>query len=284
MGSARPSSSQAARPGAEFAAGIGRGFVGALLFAVPLLMTMEMWALGVSMNRTRLVVLVLITLPVLFGLSVHTGFERTDKRYQDLLDAFAAFGIGLVSSALVLALLGTLDRELELAGVVGVVALAAIPASIGAVVSNRQLSDKENDGDDHDEDVPESYGKELLLMAAGALFVSIAVAPTEEIVLIAARMSPWHAVALVITSMAVLHGLVYRFGFAGQEDRPDYAGAGLTFLHFSIVGYGIALVVACLQLWVFEHAQGATVSETAKMAAVIAFPGTLGAGVARLIV
>lgn len=256
--------------------------MGALLFAVPLHMTMEMWALGASMNRTRLVVLVLITLPVLFGLSVHTGFERTTQRYQDVLDAFAAFGIGLVSSAVVLALLGALDSELDLAGLVGVVALAAVPASIGAVVSNKQLSDEETDDDD--DDVAESYGKELFLMAAGALFVSIAVAPTEEIVLIAARMSPWHAVALVITSVALLHGLVYRFGFAGQEERPDYAGPGLTFFHFSIAGYGIALLVACLQLWVFEHTDGATVSEAAKMAAVIGFPGALGAGVARLIV
>jgi putative integral membrane protein (TIGR02587 family) len=247
---------------------------------------MEMWELGASMNRVRLVVLIVVTLPVLFGLSIHTGFERTDRRSQDVLDALAAFGIGLVSSALVLALLGALDSGLTFSGLVGVVAIAAVPASIGAVVANKQLQaqDGDDDGDEEGEGSPDSYGKELFLMVAGALFVSIAVAPTEEMVLIAARMGPWHAVALVISSVAILHGLVYRFGFSGQEERPDYAGFGLTFLHFSIAGYGIALAVACLQLWVFEHSDGASLVQMAKMAAVVGFPASLGAGVARLIV
>ncbi|MBC8067820.1 MAG: TIGR02587 family membrane protein [Deltaproteobacteria bacterium] len=276
------------RPAAEFATGIGRAFAGALLFAVPLHMTMEMWELGASMNRARLVVLIVITLPVLFGLSIHTGFERTDSRIQDVLDALAAFGIGLVSSAIVLALLGVLDSGLTFSGLVAVVAIAAVPASIGAVVANKQLRGQDDEGEGKEEDDEDasrdSYGKELFLMAAGALFISIAVAPTEEMVLIAARIDPWHAVALVMTSVAVLHGLVYAFGFAGQEQRPDYAGFGLTFFHFSIAGYGIALAVACLQLWVFEHIDGTSLVAAAKMAAVVGFPASLGAGVARLIV
>lgn len=267
-------------PAAEFAAGIGRGFAGALLFAVPLHMTMEMWALGESMDRLRLLALVAVTLPVLFGLSVHTGFERTTRWWQDVLDAFAAFGIGVVTSALVLVLLGALERGQDASGVVAIIALAAVPASIGAVVANKQLHGAE----DEDDDESPSYGKELFLMAAGALFTSINVAPTEEIVLIAARMSPWHAVALVVTSIVMLHGLVYRFGFHGQEQRPDYAGFWLTFLHFSIAGYGIVILVACFQLWVFEHAVGAGALEFAKLVAVIGFPASLGAGVARLIV
>ena len=39
------------------------------------------------------------------------------------------------------------------------------------------------------------YGGQLFLMAAGALFLSFNVAPTEEMVLIAYMMSTWHLLA-----------------------------------------------------------------------------------------
>lgn len=41
----------------EFAEGIGRAFAGALLFSLPILMTMEMWWLGFSMEPWRLILM-----------------------------------------------------------------------------------------------------------------------------------------------------------------------------------------------------------------------------------
>ena len=69
-------------------------------------------------------------------------------------------------------------------------------------------------------------------------------------------MTPWHAVALTVVSVLLLHGFVYTVGFAGQEERPDYAGFWLTFLHFTIAGYGIALLVSLYVLWTFERTVG----------------------------
>jgi len=62
---------------------------------VPLLMTMEMWQLGGSMDRLRLALFVALSLPVLFGLSYYAGFERTVTRKEDLADTLVAFGVGL---------------------------------------------------------------------------------------------------------------------------------------------------------------------------------------------
>ena len=56
----------------QFARGLGRAFGGAVLFAFPLLMTMEMWQLGFSMNRMRLALFIVATLPLLFGLSYYS--------------------------------------------------------------------------------------------------------------------------------------------------------------------------------------------------------------------
>lgn len=42
----------------------------------PLLMTMEMWSLGVALERSRLLVFLLLTLPMLIGLSYFAGSSR----------------------------------------------------------------------------------------------------------------------------------------------------------------------------------------------------------------
>lgn len=267
-----------------FSADLGRGLAGALIFAAPLHMTMEVWEHGVVLGGARMAVLVAATLPLLFGLSVHTGFEPNEHRWQDVLDACIAFGMGLLASALMLALFGVLDGSLALGGVVSTLALSAVPASIGAIVANKQLGVRR--GRDHggDEDEHPGYAQELFLMAAGALYLSIQVAPTEEIMLIAHRMSSWHAVLLVLVSLVALHVLVYQVGFAGQEEPPGYAGFALTFLHFTVAGYGVALAIAGLQVWAFRHGAGASIAETVKMSVVLGFPASLGAATARLLV
>jgi uncharacterized membrane protein len=84
--------------------------------------------------------------------------------------------------------------------------------------------------------------------------------------------------------MAMLHAFVYAVGFAGQEEPPGYAGFVLTFLHFTIAGYGIALLVSLYVLWTFERTVDVTPSEVAMMMVVLGFPASLGAATARLVV
>ena len=67
----------------DYAVDLFRAFGGAVLFAFPLLMTMEMWQLGFSMSRVRLALFIAVTLPVLFGLSYYSGFEKTQTRAED---------------------------------------------------------------------------------------------------------------------------------------------------------------------------------------------------------
>jgi putative integral membrane protein (TIGR02587 family) len=141
-----------------------------------------------------------------------------------------------------------------------------------------------NEDDDEDNEKRASYPGELFLMAAGAIFVAFNVAPTEEMVLIAYTMTPWHAVLLAIVSVLMLHGFVYTVGFAGQEEPPGNAGFWLTFLHFTIAGYGIALLVSLYVLWTFERTFDVHFAEVAMMMVVMAFPASLGAAMARLIV
>ena len=53
----------------RYAIGLARAFGGAIIFGIPLLMTMEMWWLGFAMGRGRLLLLMTFALAVLVGLS-----------------------------------------------------------------------------------------------------------------------------------------------------------------------------------------------------------------------
>jgi putative integral membrane protein (TIGR02587 family) len=268
----------------EFATGIARAFGGAVLFAFPLLMTMEMWQLGYSMSRIRLAIFIAITLPILFGLSYYSGFEKTRSRGEDVEDALIAFAVGFIASALMLALFGVIATGMSLGEIVGKIGIQTVPASIGAIVASKQFHSGGDDEDSEEAEGRASYPGELFLMTAGALFVAFNVAPTEEMLVIAFTMTPWHAVALAIVSMLMLHGFVYTVGFAGQEERPENAGFWLTFLHFTVAGYGIALIVSYYVLWTFERTTGVDIAQIASMAVVLGFPAALGAATARLVV
>ena len=278
-------SAASARPGGvnrAYALGLARAFAGAVIFSLPLLMTMEMWWFGFTLEPLRLLQFMLVNFVVLIGLSRAAGFEETYSRREDALDALAAYGIAAIASAAILLLFGVIAGGQSAGEVAGKIAVQAVPASFGALIANKQLgATQEVDGDA--ERWRATYAGQLFLMLAGALFLSFNVAPTEEMVLIAYRMTPWHGLALVAVSMLALHMFVYSVGFAGQEKGHD-RGAWATFVHYTLVGYGIAAAASLYVLWTFGRIEGADFAQVAMMVAVLAFPGAIGAAIARLLV
>ncbi|WP_309627781.1 TIGR02587 family membrane protein [Brevundimonas sp.] len=267
----------------SYVRGLARAFGGALIFAFPLLMTMEMWSLGVSITPLRLGVFLALSLPLLFGLSYYAGFRETFGWLDDAMDALAALAVGVVTSAVLLALFGVLTPAEPANAMLGQLTLQAVPAAIGALLARRQLASGNDAGTDgsEEENTRETYGSELFLMAVGALFIAFNVAPTEEVVLIAYQMTPWHALGLMILSLGLLHTIVYSLGFAGQHSHEQPWQA---FMHFTVPGYLIALLVAVYVQWTFGHMDGQFGAQLAMTTVVLAFPGALGAGAARLLV
>src|SRR5690606_28567856 len=72
----------------RFFTGISRAFGGAIFFSLPLLMTMEMWWLGIYMDRLRLAGFMVLMIPLLIGLDHFSGFEETSRWAEDVLDGF----------------------------------------------------------------------------------------------------------------------------------------------------------------------------------------------------
>ena len=84
----------------EYLVATARALAGATIFAFPLLMTMEMWWLGFYMDRFRLVLFLVLTVPVLAVLSHYAGFERADGPLDLVLDAFTALAVGSLPAPL----------------------------------------------------------------------------------------------------------------------------------------------------------------------------------------
>jgi len=266
-----------------YAQGLARAFAGALIFALPLLMTMEMWWLGFHIVPGRLFLFVAVNFAILVGLSRFGGFEPTMTIGEDVLDALAAYGVGIVSAGVILSLFGVLHWGMPLDEWAGKIAIQSIPGSFGAMLARKQLGSGESEKEERHALRSQGHAAELFLMLVGGLFLAFNVAPTEELMVISYTMAPGHALALIAASLLLLHALVYSVGFAGQHD-PHKRGILASFLIYTIPGYGIALLVSLYVLWTFGRADGTDLAGISSAAIVLGLPASIGAAIARLVV
>ena len=265
----------------RFVTGLGRGIAGALFLALPMLMTMEMWYLGFYIARERLLFLLVLNIPLLILLADRIGFEKTSTWREAIRDAMIAYGIGIVTSAVVLSLLGILKGGMPMSELVGKIAIQSVPASIGAMLGRSQLG--RSDEEDTDEAKETRYPGELLMMAAGALFLSLNIAPTDEMIAIAYKMTIWHALAVAMLSIALMHGFVYAVSFVGGHELSPETPWWHAFVRFTLPGYLIAISISVFALWIFERLGDNSAVEIMLSVIVLGFPASLGAAAARLI-
>ena len=280
----------------HFLIGLGRGAAGAMIFGIPMLMTMELWHLGFYIGRSRLLLLLLVNIPLLVLLAHRIGFEQTFTWREAFRDATIAYAIAIVISAVVLFLLGNITAEMPFSEIIGKIAMQAVPASIGALLGRSQLG-AHRDGDEEEDDKAEkkgdhdivpnemstSYGRELFLMGVGALFLSLNVAPTEEIILISFKMTPWHAIATLATSILLMHGFVYAVAFRGTHELSEDTPRWHAFVRFTLPGYIVAIGISLYVLWTFGRLDHLEAMQILMSVIVLGFPASIGAAAARLI-
>ena len=243
-------------------------------------MTMEMWSLGFSVSPLRLSLLIVVLIPLLIRLSYHVGFEPTFDWRNDVVDAVVATGVGFATAAGLLLLFGILERGMSRGAVIGMVALQAVPASMGAMLAQSLLLGKS------DESAPErstGYWDELFHMGAGALFLAFNVAPTEEILLVAFRLPALHALALPLLSLLLMHAFVYAVEFRGESEIPAGTPQWSVFVRFTITGYALALAVSAYVLWTLGRTDGLALTEAVVLILVLGVPAAIGAASARLV-
>ena len=242
-------------------------------------MTMEMWDFGQYVERWKLVLLLVVSFPLFVGLSHHAGFEETFDWKDDVRDSCVAYAVAFVASAVMLGLFGAIGLDSSLRALSGTLALQAVPAGIGALLG-RSLLQKERSQQTGWE---AKYPGKLFLMTAGALFLGINIAPTDEIIIITHRINEWFAIVLALLSLMLMHAFVYAVEFRGGAVAPEGGSQWSLFLRFTVTGYALALVVSFYLLWTFSRTSGLALDEIATATFVLGFPAAIGAAAARLI-
>jgi len=268
-------------PNRRYLTDLSRGAAGALIFGLPLMMTHEMWSVGVTISPVRLGVVTVASVPMLIVLSHFVGFEESSRPIDHMLDACAAYGIGVAIAVLMLGLFGILRAKSSLDDVVGKVGLQAVGGSIGALLAQSQFGQHK----DHEQQRKRqaSYAGALFLMAVGALFLSLSIAPTQEVVIIASRLGPWLTLLLVAVTLVTMHAFVYAVEFSGAPESSLDTPWWSVFVRYGITGYALVLVVSASLLWIFGRTEGLGLFEILKTDVVLAMPSSVGAAAARLI-
>lgn len=258
----------------RYAVGLLRALLGAMIFALPLTMTNEMWDLGVTMEPLRLALLLAVTFPMLVALSFYAGFEATFSLLDNVLDAFAAMAVSAIACCAVLGVFGIIGAQTPLNEVIGKLAVLTFGASVGALLADKQFSDSETQEEDTE---GPGFGGRMFVMAVGAIFLSLNVAPTNEVEIIASNMGPLQAIALSCVSLLAL-GVVMAIADPGNGNISWVCRVRRAF-----AGYGVCLLLAGFLLWCFGRYDGVALGEAIECAIVLGFPAALGAGAARLI-
>jgi putative integral membrane protein (TIGR02587 family) len=120
-------------------------------------------------------------------------------------------------------------------------------------------------------------------MGVGALFLNLNVAPTEEIILIAYKMSALHALACILVSILIMHAFVYAVAFKGTHELPPDTPWWHALIRFTFPGYIVAVLISLYVLWTFGRLDGTGMMQVLMATIVLSFPGAIGAAAARLI-
>jgi putative integral membrane protein (TIGR02587 family) len=266
-----------------------RASSGAFLFGMPLLFTMEMWWIGEHLHRFVLVAFLVLALLVNGGLAWFSGFRRAPRTLRHAMaQGVEATAIGLVAGFVSLLAMGQLSLDGSLDGMLGMVVLQAIPLSLGASVTNIVFADANARSlDGAGSSTPGGrLANDVLATAAGALFLGFAIAPTEEVPMLAVGLSGWNLLGAVGLTLVISYMIVFASGFDKEERGAESSGG--YFQHpFSetVLAYVVSLAVSALLLVAFGQI-GAHEPLLASLTQVIvlAIPASIGGAAGRLVV
>jgi putative integral membrane protein (TIGR02587 family) len=262
----------------EMLKGLARGVGGAILFALPLLMTMEMWWLGFYLSPSRVVLLMVVFFPILAVLAHYVGFSHTVTWGHAALQAITAYGLAIVSSGIILGILGLLKPGMSWHELVGKTAIQSGPGALGALLAQSHFGTSEEKNKRREE---AAYVEHLFFMVVGALYVALTVAPTDEMPLIGFMMRNAHILIAMVFSLLLLHFFMHGVGFEGHA-AAEPGRAISTFFRLAVVGYALSLAVSAFLLYVFGRFDDTQTAAKIHTTVVLALPATVGAAAARL--
>jgi putative integral membrane protein (TIGR02587 family) len=281
------------RPLSESVEEYGRGVAGGFLFSLPLLYTMEVWWHGFLATPLKLLAYLGFTFVLLLGYNRFAGMRQDAGWLDVVIDSVEEMGIGVLLSALILYLIGQIDAGSTPGELIGKIAIETGMVAVGVSVGTAQLGGgngeekedqgtKQQSGMRNDDKLRHASGADIFIGFCGAFLISAHVAPTEEVVMIAAEASSGKLVALALLSLVTAGIVLFFSNFRGSarysevESRWKLAGIAAT-------TYAIAAVASALMLWFFDRFDGVGLTFAVSQIVVLAFPAVIGASAGRLL-
>jgi putative integral membrane protein (TIGR02587 family) len=118
-----------------------RGAAGSFLFGIPLLYTVEVWAIGSATSSIRLLAVQAATFVVVVLLTQIEGFRRSlsINPIETVLESIEALGIGIFCAAIALLLLRRITLENPLSEALVKLIFEGVPFSLGVTLARSTL-------------------------------------------------------------------------------------------------------------------------------------------------
>ena len=261
----------------------GRGIVGGLLFSLPLIYTMEVWWAGFIASPEALLGCIAFTFLLLLGYNRFAGMRR-DATFGDLCwDSVEEIGLAFLVSFLFLLLIGQIDLSMSADEILGKTITESMIVAVGISVGTAQLgpSETKETGMESSDSRYAGSLEIIILSVCGATLFGSAVAPTEEILLIAVKTSPWQLFCMVLLSLVLCAIIGFFSEFKG---RKNSSGGWFYMLGTVAAIYSISLVVSLLMLVFFRRTDGVGLYIAVAQTIVLTIPASIGASAGRLII
>ncbi|MDY7002419.1 MAG: TIGR02587 family membrane protein [Cyanobacteriota bacterium] len=280
-----------------------RGASGGFLFGIPLLYTMEVWAIGSYVTPPLMLSILGVTYVVVFLFNSVEGFriEKCDTIADVALESIEAMAIGLVCVTILLILLQRITWETPLNEGLGKVIFESVPFALGVSIARSLLSDEKtknthskqkNRGNSHknhnNRENISNYDETLSDVSAtfvGAIIIGFSLAPTDEVTILAVTASPPWLLAIMLVSLLISYCIVFAAGFTKQNKRQQQRGLFQTPGSETIFSYLISLLVSVLMLWFFQKLNFSDPWFLwLRLTMLLGLPATIGGAAGRLAV
>jgi putative integral membrane protein (TIGR02587 family) len=260
----------------------GRGIAGGLIFAIPLLFTMEVWWSGFLASPLRLLSGMLGAFVLLLGYNEYAGLRDDHSFLEVVVDSVEELGLGLLIAFASLALLGRLQSDMSPSEIIGKIVVEGLLVAIGVSVGTAQLG-----GDPHGRGGgagrhPRDAGNVLVLSFCGAVLLAANVGPTEEIRILGAHLSPVQLLLTMAVSLLLAAVVLFFSEFRGSR-HLSLNRAPRIVLGGCVVTYATGLVASASLLWFFGRFDDASLAIAVGQIVVLGFAATLGAAAGRLL-
>jgi putative integral membrane protein (TIGR02587 family) len=274
-----------------------RGLASGFVIGIPVVFTVDSWWLGDQVGPLDALILLgfayILTLAAVYWVGFRRGLRRGWQYFADALEALALAVLTLVA---VFWTMGQIGDGQPPSIIVGRIAVAAAPVSLGIAIANHLLSlDASRFDPDTGDATALRYGRnltgwrltiyELAASVAGALFISLAIVPVDELNVITTEVPVRNIPLVIFLSLLVTYSIVFAAGFAGERKRHAAAGPLQQPVTETVLAYFAALAVALGVLWLFGRIDAETAPfQIYAKTVLLAFPASVAAAAGRLAV